>query len=143
METEIIPRFIEDKTTKGGVRFATVEDTDKVRYTAWDEDIISALKERIGKATMCEVIAKGEYKNIRAVYKTMDKKGEPVSVSDERVKENPIKTYGDANRSIIAQCLTKCLTKFIIGLQRDVSAEEVNRFRKDILGTYNYFLENL
>ena len=81
----------------------------------------------IGGSVKVEIVKKGEYTNITGVDMTSGVKG------DKPVESTP-KPTNDREKSIVAQCLTKCV------MMHDIETENIREF---ILDTYNFFLENL
>ena len=70
MKQTIVPRFIEDKTSKAGKRYWQIEDNDRYLYSVFDDIVIEHIQKNIGKPCDVEVMDSkdGNFKNIRAFY---------------------------------------------------------------------------
>jgi inhibitor of KinA sporulation pathway (predicted exonuclease) len=68
----------EDKKSSAGVRY-TLFDTSQGKMSCWDEDLIKSLKKEIGKSVNVDTTEKGDFVNIRALYKDV------IEVEEEKV----------------------------------------------------------
>ena len=99
---------------------------------AWDAQLADYIEKDvgIGGSVKVEIVKKGEYTNITGVDMTSGVKGECPNAQSETVVKQPT----DREKSIIAQCLTKCV------MMHDIETENIREF---ILDTYVFFLVNL
>ena len=101
---------------------------------AWDAQFADYIEKDvgIGGSVKVEIVKKGEYTNITGVDMTSGVKGDkPVESTQTAYTPKPT---NDREKSIVAQCLTKCV------MMHDIETENIREF---ILDTYVFFLVNL
>jgi len=114
-----------DKVEKPGKTvFWSCECANGSKYTVWDAEIAKAIRDNLNIECEAEIKQSGNFWNIRAF--TAGNK----QPKTERVQETAT-IYPNKDKSIVAQCLTKCVYNI-----REPTREEV-------LETYNFFLGKL
>ena len=136
MEKEIVIRSIEHEPTQTGKDKWAV-GTSLGFMSVWDKELAETLSTYIGKKIMVNVLEKGKYQNIISILTGLDGNGEPVTSQSITPKSERLNSFKmDKDKSITAQCLTKCVMEVCI-------LKEIEEAPKYVLETYQYFLKNL
>ena len=147
MEVTITPIKITDKTAKSGTPFFVVEDAAGQSYTGWESEIKLVLQQNLNTPVKLEVKESGEYKNIRAIYSAQNGTLQSASTNTPvpSINPTPVKAANPGpsvdqmrNKSIVAQCLTKCACELIsqdfAANSPEIVSEAVVKVYQTILG---------
>lgn len=135
METKIgIIKAVSQKSGMGSnnkpyKKFVFEMEDGKI-YSTFDSDIGNTFK--TGDSIVMEGEQNGKYWNM----KTM-------ALSDQKIEsvntENAFKEHSDKDKSIIAQCLTKCVSEIV----SNNPAINIDAVKANVLDAYKFFYESL
>ena len=136
MEKIIVTEISDDKFTKPNdkgmcTKFWGCKLTDGRGATIWDEKIANDVKNNLNTECEAEIKTQGSFANIRAFNATNTMTSDNECLEETPKAERVIASAPSVQKSIVAQCLTKCA----VGKDGDKCEE--------VLKAYNYFLKEL